>query len=227
MKIKPLNLVLNESWSTLVSNELNEKYFHELMVFLKKEYESETVFPLEWNVFEAFNYKSPHEIKVVILGQDPYHNDFQANGLAFSVNQGINLPPSLKNIIKELKNDVSITEPMHGDLTHWAKQGVLLLNTCLTVRAHQPLSHQNKGWEKFTDRVIHLLSEQNKDIIYLLWGAKAEAKKELIATKEYILTSKHPSPLSAYRGFFGCKHFSRANKILISQGKQPIDCEII
>ena len=227
MKIKPLNLVLNDTWGHLVSKELNEKYFHELMFFLKTEYENETIFPLKENIFAAFTYKSPQEIKVVILGQDPYHDNFQANGLAFSVSQGIKLPPSLKNIIKELKTDVNLTEPMHGDLSHWAKQGVLLLNTCLTVRAHEPLSHQNRGWEKFTDRLIQLLSENNKNIIFLLWGAKAEVKKELIASKNYILTSKHPSPLSAYRGFFGCKHFSKANEILISQGKQPIDWEII
>lgn len=227
MKIKPLNLVLNDTWGHLVSKELNEKYFHELMFFLKTEYENETIFPLKENIFGAFTYKSPQAIKVVILGQDPYHDNFQANGLAFSVSQGIKLPPSLKNIIKELKTDVNLTEPMHGDLSHWAKQGVLLLNTCLTVRAHEPLSHQNRGWEKFTDRLIQLLSENNKNIIFLLWGAKAKVKKELIASKNYILTSKHPSPLSAYRGFFGCKHFSKANEILISQGKQPIDWEII
>lgn len=227
MKIKPLNLVLNDTWGHLVSKELNEKYFHELMFFLKTEYENETIFPLKEHIFGAFTYKSPQAIKVVILGQDPYHDNFQANGLAFSVSQGIKLPPSLKNIIKELKTDVNLTEPMHGDLSHWAKQGVLLLNTCLTVRAHEPLSHQNRGWEKFTDRLIQLLSENNKNIIFLLWGAKAKVKKELIASKNYILTSKHPSPLSAYRGFFGCKHFSKANEILISQGKQPIDWEII
>lgn len=227
MKIKPLNLVLNDSWEHLVSTELNESYFNDLMLFLKTEYENETVFPSKENIFAAFSHKSPQEIKVVIIGQDPYHDKHQANGLAFSVNQGVKLPPSLKNIIKELKSDVNLTEPMHGDLSHWAEQGVLLLNTCLTVRAHQPLSHQNKGWEKFTDRIIQLLSEENKNIIYLLWGAKAQAKKELIATSNYILTSQHPSPLSAYRGFFGCKHFSKANKMLISQGKQPIDWEII
>ena len=227
MKIKPLSLVLNDTWERLVSNELNQKYFQELMIFLKTEYENETIFPRKENVFEAFNYKSPQEIKVVILGQDPYHEHFQANGLAFSVTQGVKLPPSLKNIIKELKTDVALTEPIHGDLSHWANQGVLLLNTCLTVRAHQPLSHQNKGWEKFTDRVIQLLSESNPSIIFLLWGKKAEAKKELIANNNFILISQHPSPLSAYRGFFGCKHFSKANKILLSQGKEPIDWEII
>lgn len=227
MKIKPLNLILNDTWAELVSKELNKQYFQELMVFLKTEYENETIFPLKDNVFAAFNYKSPQQIKVVILGQDPYHDYFQANGLAFSVSQGVKLPPSLKNIIKELKSDVNLTEPMHGDLSHWADQGVLLLNTCLTVRAHEPLSHQNKGWEKFTDSVIQLLSESNQNIIFLLWGKKAEAKKELIAENNVILISQHPSPLSAYRGFFGCKHFSKANKILLSQGKEPIDWEII
>ncbi len=227
MKIKPLNLVLRDSWARFLSNELSEKYFQELMLFLKTEYENETIFPQKDNVFSAFNYTNPDKIKVVILGQDPYHDNFQANGLSFSVSQGIKLPPSLKNIIKELKTDVNLTEPMHGDLSHWAEQGVLLLNTCLTVRAHSPLSHQNKGWEKFTDRVIQLLSESHQHVVFLLWGKKAEAKKELIAKNNFIQTSQHPSPLSAYRGFFGCKHFSKTNKVLLSQGKEPIDWEII
>lgn len=226
MKIKPLNLFLNDAWSHLLSGNLSAIYFKELMEFLQLEYEKEEVFPQKENIFAAFNHTSPNEVKVVILGQDPYHNNFQANGLAFSVNPGLKLPPSLKNIIKELKNDVDITEPMHGDLSHWAEQGVLLLNTCLTVRAHEPLSHQNKGWEKFTDSVIELLSKKG-DVIFLLWGKKAEAKKSLIQKYNIILSSQHPSPLSAYRGFFGCKHFSKANNILLSQGKEPIDWEII
>lgn len=226
MEIKPLNLVLNVNWSNLVSNELGEKYFIELMNFLKEEYSNRKVFPPKKEIFSAFNYKNPEEIKVVIIGQDPYHGDFQANGLSFSVNQGLKLPPSLKNIIKELKSDVDISEPMHGDLSNWASQGVLLLNTCLTVRAHEPLSHQNKGWERFTDQIIKILSDSNQNIIFLLWGKKAETKKELIAKNNFVLISQHPSPLSAYRGFFGCKHFSQANKILLSLGKEPINWEI-
>lgn len=227
MKIKPLNLVLNEDWCDLVSKELKKDYFFELAKFLKLEYENETIFPLKENIFAAFNSNSLENIKVVILGQDPYHNNFQANGLAFSVQQGVKIPPSLKNIIKELKSDVNIPEPLHGDLTNWAEQGVLLLNTCLTVRAHKPLSHQNKGWEQFTDRIIERLSEHNNKIIFLLWGAKAQSKKELIHKNNPVLMSHHPSPLSAYRGFFGCKHFSETNKILLSFGKEPINWEII
>jgi uracil-DNA glycosylase len=226
MKIKPLNLFLNAAWSRLLSRELNAPYYKMLLKFLEFEYQNEVVFPQKEKIFAAFQHKNPREIKIVILGQDPYHNYSQANGLAFSVTQGLKLPPSLKNIIKELKADVDITEPIHGDLTHWADQGVLLLNTCLTVRAHEPLSHQNKGWEKFTDGIIRLLSESNPETIFLLWGNKAIAKKELINNDNVVLTSQHPSPLSAYRGFFGCKHFSQANKILLSQGKEPIDWEI-
>ena len=227
MKIKPLNLVVNDSWSKIVSSEVNKEYFVELMTFLEAEYKNETVFPPQQDLFSALHYKSPEEIKVVIIGQDPYHDEFQANGLAFSVNQGLKLPPSLKNIIKELKNDVDIAEPMHGDLSCWANQGVLLLNTCLSVRAHTPLSHQNKGWEKFTDHLIQQLSALNKDLIFLLWGKKPEAKKVLLSKGNFILTSQHPSPLSAYRGFFGCKHFSKTNAILSRLGKEAINWEII
>ena len=227
MKIKPLNLVVNDSWSKIVSSEVNKEYFVELMTFLEAEYKNETVFPPQQDLFSALHYKSPEKIKVVIIGQDPYHDEFQANGLAFSVNQGLKLPPSLKNIIKELKNDVDIAEPMHGDLSCWANQGVLLLNTCLSVRAHTPLSHQNKGWEKFTDHLIQQLSALNKDLIFLLWGKKPEAKKVLLSKGNFILTSQHPSPLSAYRGFFGCKHFSKTNAILSRLGKEAINWEII
>ena len=227
MKIKPFNLVVNDSWSEIVSSEVNKEYFVELMTFLEAEYKNETVFPPQQDLFSALHYKKPEEIKVVILGQDPYHNEFQANGFAFSVNQGLKLPPSLKNIIKELKNDVDIPEPMHGDLSCWAKQGVLLLNTCLTVRAHTPLSHQNKGWEKFTDHLIGELSDLNKDLIFLLWGKKAEAKKVLLNKGNFVLISQHPSPLSAYRGFFGCNHFSKTNAILNRLGKEAINWEII
>ena len=227
MKIKPLNLVVNDSWSKIVSSEVNKEYFVELMTFLEAEYKNETVFPPQQDLFSALHYKSPEEIKVVIIGQDPYHDEFQANGLAFSVNQGLKLPPSLKNIIKELKNDVDIAEPMHGDLSCWANQGVLLLNTCLSVRAHTPLSHQNKGWEKFTDHLIQQLSALNKDLIFLLWGKKPEAKKVLLSKGNFILTSQHPSPLSAYRGFFGCNHFSKTNAILSRLGKEAINWEII
>lgn len=227
MNIKPLNLVLNEAWSELVSGEMNQLYFTELISFLELEYQSESVFPSVDDVFAAFNQTAPEKVKVVIIGQDPYHDEHQANGLAFSVNQGIKLPPSLKNIIKELKSDVDIPEPMHGDLTCWAKQGVLLLNTCLTVRAHAPLSHQNKGWEQFTDHIIQKLSSSNKDIIFLLWGKKAEDKKALISDKNHVLISHHPSPLSAYRGFFGCRHFSETNSILSNLDKKPVNWEII
>lgn len=227
MKTKLFQTLHNEQWKDLLSEEFDKAYFQKLLIYLESEYSHCTVYPNEQDVFSIFNACNPEKLKVVILGQDPYHNEFQANGMAFSVQQGVKIPPSLRNIIKELKTDINIAEPMHGDLTNWAKQGVFLLNTCLTVRAHEPLSHQNKGWEKFTGRIIEILNESQKGIVFILWGKKAHEKAQLINKNHYILKSHHPSPLSAYRGFFGCKHFSKTNEFLTLAGKEPINWEII
>ncbi|MCW8897249.1 MAG: uracil-DNA glycosylase, partial [Flavobacteriales bacterium] len=182
------------------------------------------IFPPEKEIFNAFNLTPLEKIKVIIIGQDPYHGIGQAHGLCFSVNDGIKFPPSLKNIFKELQNDLDIPIPISGNLTHWAKQGVFLLNNTLTVREKTPTSHQKKGWEEFTDAVIKLISEQKSGVVFLLWGSFAQSKENLIdATKHHILKAAHPSPFSAHKGFLGCKHFSTTNKILIEQGKTPIN----
>ena len=227
MKTMNLQSQVNEKWANLLSSEFESDYFKQLSNFVEGEYGNSSIFPNKKDIFSAFNYCDPDKVKVVIIGQDPYHNNNQANGLAFSVNKGIKLPPSLRNIIKELKSDVDISEPMHGDLSHWAQQGVFLLNTCLTVKAHEPLSHQNKGWELFTDAVIQKLSSNSENLVFLLWGKKAETKRKLIVGDHFILKSHHPSPLSAYRGFFGCQHFSKTNSILNELDKTPINWEII
>ncbi|MFT6199431.1 MAG: uracil-DNA glycosylase [Vicingaceae bacterium] len=227
METTYLQSQVNEKWANLLSSEFESDYFKKLSNFVEEEYGNSSIFPDKRDIFSAFNYCDPDKVKVIIIGQDPYHNKQQANGLAFSVNKGIQLPPSLKNIIKELKSDVGISEPMHGDLSHWAQQGVFLLNTCLTVKAHEPLSHQNKGWELFTDVVIQKLSNRSDDLVFLLWGKKAASKAKLIVGDHSILKSHHPSPLSAYRGFLGCRHFSKTNQILNELNKTPIDWEII
>lgn len=180
-----------------------------------------------YDIFNALHYTPFHKVKVVILGQDPYHGPNQAHGLSFSVKPGVPAPPSLKNIFKELHDDLGCTIPNHGHLVHWAKQGVLLLNTVLTVRQGQPQSHRGKGWENFTTRVIELLNEKDSPVVYILWGASAQAKQALIDTsKHFILKAPHPSPLSAHRGFFGSKPFSKTNRILEQQGQDPIDWQI-
>ena len=185
------------------------------------------IYPHQNLIFNAFEQCLLEEIKVVIIGQDPYHGAGQANGLAFSVNVGQKIPPSLRNIYKELKDDVGFEIPTHGDLTAWAKQGVLLLNSVMTVEEGKPGSHQNKGWETFTDTVINKISGENNGIIFLLWGNYAKSKMELIdASKHYVLTAAHPSPLSAYQGFFHCKHFSKTNEYLLQQGKKPISWQL-
>jgi uracil-DNA glycosylase len=197
--------------------------------FLAQEKEQETiVYPTPSDVFNAFNLTPFNEVKVVILGQDPYHGANQAHGLSFSVQQGVAVPPSLKNIYKELQTDIpGFNIPSHGDLSSWAKQGVLLLNATLTVRANEPGSHQKMGWEQFTDKAIKALSAEKSGLVFILWGKYAQAKASLIdSSKHLILTAAHPSPFSAYNGFFGCKHFSKANAYLLSKGEKPINWQI-
>lgn len=224
MNIKKL---VNNNWYKILKSEFDSDYFKSLISFLEDERKSHYIFPPEHLIFNAFNNTSFDTIKVVIIGQDPYHGYGQANGLAFSVNGGLKLPPSLKNIFKEIESDLGHAIPDFGDLTPWAKQGVLLLNATLTVRARQAASHQKKGWETFTDNVIRILSEKKENLVFLLWGNFAQAKENLIdTTKHYILKAAHPSPFSARNGFFGCKHFSQANEILKKKGLDEINWQI-
>ncbi len=218
---------IEQSWKESLAEEFSRPYFPELKAFLVKEKQQHTIYPPGQLIFEAFNRTPFHKVKVVILGQDPYHGPGQAHGLCFSVPQGIAPPPSLVNIFKELKNDLNIPIPPHGNLQKWADQGVLLLNATLTVRASQAGSHQKKGWETFTDRVIEKLSEKRSNLVFILWGNYAQQKEALIDTsKHYVLKSVHPSPLSASRGFMGCKHFSRTNEYLQQNNITPIDWDI-
>lgn len=214
---------IEESWSNVLSEEFEKPYFQELIAFVKAEYASQTVFPKGKDIFRAFDECPFNEVKVVILGQDPYHGPGQANGLCFSVHEGITFPPSLVNIFKEIKNDLGKGIPPHGSLDRWAKQGVLLLNATLTVRAHQAGSHQKKGWETFTDAVVQALASQKKNLVYMLWGSYAQKKAAIVDPKEnLVLKSPHPSPLSAHRGFFGNGHFSKANQYLAEKGMGEI-----
>lgn len=219
-----MNINIHHSWKARLVDEFIKPYFKNLIEFIKQEYSTMICFPPESQVFSAFDLCSFDDIKVVIIGQDPYHGDGQANGLCFSVADGIVHPPSLINIFKEIESDLGIPYPKSGNLERWAKQGILLLNATLTVRAHQAGSHQNKGWEQFTDRVIELVSKEKKDVVFLLWGGFAKKKIKLIdVNKHTVLTSGHPSPLSANRGYwFGNKHFSKTNDILESKNKQLI-----
>jgi len=215
---------IDPSWLKVLSEEFEKSYFETLIQFVKKEYASGAVYPEGKNIFRAFELCPFESVKVVILGQDPYHGPKQANGLSFSVNDSIPLPPSLQNIYKEITADLKQTAPKSGNLDHWAKQGVLLLNATLTVRANQPGSHQQKGWEQFTDAVIKVISEKKEHIVFLLWGKYAQDKGAIIDTsKHYVLAAPHPSPFSANRGFFGCKHFSKTNQYLVSVGAKPIE----
>ena len=211
-----------------IESEFQKPYFLELKRFLDNETTlGKVIYPHQNLIFNAFEQCLLEEIKVVIIGQDPYHGAGQANGLAFSVNVGQKIPPSLRNIYKELKDDVGFEIPTHGDLTAWAKQGVLLLNSVMTVEEGKPGSHQLKGWETFTDAVINKISGENNGIVFLLWGNYAKSKMELIdASKHKIFTAAHPSPLSAYQGFFHCKHFSKTNEYLLQQGKKPISWQL-
>lgn len=219
-----MEVKIETSWKDLLQDEFNKPYFVELTNFVKDEYKKEKIFPPAKLIFNALDSLPVNEVRVVILGQDPYHGDGQAHGLSFSVPQGIQLPPSLKNIYKELYTDLGIKKENSGDLSNWVEQGVLLLNATLTVRAHQPASHQNKGWEIFTDAIIKNLSSTQKNLVFILWGNHAQKKIPLIdQSKHLIIKSAHPSPLSAYNGFFGSKPFSKTNTYLISVGKSPIN----
>lgn len=218
---------IGNSWDNLLKGEFEKEYYLKLRHFLAVQYRTQRIYPDMYDIFNALKYTAYEDVKVVILGQDPYHGAGQAHGLCFSVKKGVTPPPSLKNIFKEQQSDVNITLPPHGELTEWANQGVLLLNTVLTVQEGRPNSHKNMGWEIFTDKVITLLNEREKPIVFLLWGANARSKKQLITNKNHlILESVHPSPLSAHNGFFGCKHFSKTNEFLISNGLTPINWQL-
>ena len=223
-KQKQMNVKIEDSWKEQLAKEFEKDYFVRLTDFVREEYKTGTIYPPGRLIFNAFNLCPFNQTKVVIIGQDPYHGPGQAHGLCFSVNEGIAFPPSLQNIFKEIHSDLGKPIPTNGDLTRWANQGVLLLNATLTVRAHQAGSHQRHGWEEFTDSAIRILAEKRENLVFILWGAYAQKKGAFInRDKHLVLTSAHPSPLSAYNGFFGNKHFSRANEYLISHGITPIN----
>ena len=215
---------VGNDWDTILAEEWDKPYYQDLRYFLRVEYANQRIYPPMNDIFNALRYTSFEDTKVVIIGQDPYHGAGQAHGLCFSVQPGVTPPPSLKNMFKELHNDLGLPEPPNGELTRWARQGVLLLNTVLTVREGQPTSHQGKGWEQFTDRVIAELNRKETPVVFLLWGAHAQRKGQLITNPiHYKLTTVHPSPLSASRGFFGCGHFSKTNALLEQHGLTPIE----
>ncbi len=219
-----LTVKIAPSWKSKLEPEFQKPYFEYLIKFVKDEYRSNTIYPPGNEIFRAFDCADFNEVKVVIIGQDPYHGQGQANGLCFSVRDGVTMPPSLKNIFKEIQSDLGKPFPTNGELERWARQGVLLLNATLTVMASSPGSHQNKGWETFTDAVIKQVSDQKNNIVFLLWGAYAQKKGEIIdRTKHLVLMSPHPSPFSAARGFFGCRHFSKTNEYLRSHGLKEIE----
>ena len=221
-----VNPVIEESWKRELADQFASPYFEDLKQFLLAEKRQFPIYPPGSLIFNAFDLTPFDKVKVVILGQDPYHEPGQAHGLCFSVLPGTKFPPSLMNIFQELQSDLGVPVPPTGNLEGWARQGVLLLNATLTVRAHQAGSHQRHGWETFTDAAISRLSEKRSGIVFLLWGSYAQAKVQLIdTTKHYVLTAPHPSPLSAYRGFFGCRHFSQTNQILVQNGQEPIHWE--
>jgi uracil-DNA glycosylase len=228
VNLKPLaSIALSDDWKTLLVEEFAFDYMLNLKQKLIEERKNYQIFPPDHQIFNALSHTSVSQIKIVILGQDPYHGIGQANGLSFSVNKGNNIPPSLKNIFKELNRDVGCSIPNHGDLTSWAKQGVLLLNTSLTVRQAEPASHAKIGWEIFTNRLIEIINLQKENLVFLLWGNHAQSKDQLIdGTKHLVLKAAHPSPFSAHQGFFGCKHFSLANQYLIQKGLGPIEWQI-
>lgn len=219
-----MNVKIHPSWLNYLQDEFDKPYFEQLTTFVRQEYATQTVFPPGKLIFNAFDLCSFDDVKVVLIGQDPYHEPGQAHGLCFSVNDGVQFPPSLNNIFKEIKDDIGSPIPKSGNLTRWATQGVLLLNATLTVRAHQAGSHQHKGWEQFTDSVISTLSREKQNLVFILWGSFAQSKSALIdSSKHYILRSAHPSPLSAYRGFFGNHHFSLTNVYLKEHNKKEIE----
>lgn len=218
-----MNVKIHESWKVHLQEEFEKPYFKELSEFVKSEYQKKKVYPAPANIFRAFELCPFENVKVVIIGQDPYHGAGQANGLCFSVADEVALPPSLQNIFKEIKSDLGLPIPTSGNLDDWARQGVLLLNATLTVVASSAGSHQKKGWETFTDAVIKLISEEKEHVVFLLWGRYAQEKGEVIdETKHLVLRAPHPSPFSVHSGFFGCKHFSKTNEYLEFQGKEPI-----
>lgn len=226
--MEPIRYVkIEASWKNKLETEFSSSYFAELKLFLLSERLEQIVYPPGNQIFSAFSHTPFNAVKVVIVGQDPYHGPGQANGLCFSVAPGLKLPPSLQNIYKEIESDIGLPMSKNGDLRSWANQGVFLLNTTLTVRAGSPASHHGKGWERFTDAAIKALSNERDGLVFLLWGKPAQSKEKLIdATKHFILKAAHPSPLSAYNGFFGCRHFSKANKILLDLGKTPIHWQV-
>lgn len=218
-----MDVKIENTWKEQLKDEFNKEYFKNLTSFVREEYQTKQIFPPAKLIFNAFDHTPFDKVKVVILGQDPYHNVGQAHGLSFSVNDGIQQPPSLMNIFKEIEADLNISRPISGNLTRWADQGVLLLNATLTVEAHKAGSHQKKGWEEFTDEAIKKLAAERENIVFLLWGAYAQKKVEFIDERKHlVLKSVHPSPLSAHRGFFGCKHFSQTNDYLKSKDITPI-----
>ena len=220
-------VVIGNDWDRVLEGEFEKEYYLKLREFLKSEYSTQTIFPDMNDIFNALKYTSYSDAKVLILGQDPYHNVNQAHGLSFSVKPGVDIPPSLLNMYKELRDDIGCFIPNNGYLVPWTNQGVLLLNTALTVRAHQANSHKGKGWEIFTDNIIKILNLREDPVIFVLWGNNARKKKEFIdMDRHFVIESAHPSPLSARRGFFGSKPFSKVNEILISLGKTPIDWQI-
>lgn len=222
-----MEVKIEESWRKNLAEEFGADYFKELVAFVVSEYQEKKVYPPPKNIFRAFELCPFEKTKVVILGQDPYHGPGQANGLCFAVGEGVNPPPSLQNIYKEIESDLGLKMPRTGDLEKWAEQGVLLLNATLTVEASKAGSHQNKGWEKFTDKVIALLSDQKENLVFILWGRYAQEKGEVIdGNKHLVLKAPHPSPFSAHSGFFGCKHFSKANDYLIATGQEAINWQL-
>lgn len=215
---------IGNDWDSILAAEFEKEYYGKLRTFLTEEYETQRIYPPQPDVFNALRYSSYADTKVVILGQDPYHQEGQAHGLCFSVNKGVKIPPSLGNIYKELQADLGIQPPQHGYLASWAQQGVLLLNVVLTVRDSQPNSHKGRGWEIFTDAVIKKLNEREKPMVFILWGATAKAKEVLLTNNRHlILTGSHPSPLAAHTGFFGGQYFSRANRFLELENQEPIN----
>lgn len=221
------NYLLDPNWQKLLKKEFNKPYMHQLEEKLRAEYKEKIIYPKPSDIFSAFNLTSFNDAKVVIIGQDPYHGPNQAHGLCFSVQPQIKIPPSLANIYKEIGSDLGVAMPTHGYLKRWAEQGVLLLNAILTVENGKPMSHKNLGWEQFTDHVIDLINAQKENIVFMLWGSPAHAKaRNVDSKKHYVLKSVHPSPLSSYRGYFGCKHFSQCNQFLLSKNIQPINWSI-
>ncbi len=219
-----MDVRIAEDWKELLREEFEKPYFAKLVDFVKSEYASKQIFPAARNIFRAFDKCPLDKLKVVIIGQDPYHGDGQANGLCFSVNDGVDFPPSLRNIFKEVAEDTGKPIPESGNLDRWAEQGVLMLNAVLTVRAHEAASHSGQGWEQFTDAVVRLIAEKKEGVVYMLWGSYAQKKGAMVnASRNLVLKAVHPSPLSVYRGFFGSRHFSKANDYLVGQGKTAIE----